>query len=97
VSPNIRARLLALRAELDDLLAEAGAEPTVASARFMKIPDFAEANGYSARTVRDYCDLGMPHRGEGRARRVLVQEAIAWIDDGGPRKARANRKNGWAA
>lgn len=90
---NIRATLLQLRAEIDAALAELPAEsPQLASARFMKVADFAAAHNYSTRTVRDYCELGMPHQGEGRARRVLVAEAETWIASGGPRKARASRK-----
>lgn len=98
---DIRARLLSLRSEIDALLVEVGvdvAAPEPAPVRrLMKLPEFAEVQGYSARTVRDYCELGMPHQGEGRGRRVLVQEAIAWIAEGGPRKARAMLKNGRAA
>lgn len=95
---NARDRLLSMRAEIDALLAElpdGASAPTPAAAaaqRFMKLPAFAASRSLSSRTIRDYCDLGMPHQGEGRARRILVAEADAWIAAGGPRKARASRK-----
>jgi hypothetical protein len=93
---SLHERLLALRAEIDSMLQELGPAPSVAQAqpgaRFMKVGDFAAARGFSSRTIRDYCELGMPHRGEGKGRRVLVAEADAWIDGGGPRRARAARK-----
>jgi hypothetical protein len=95
---TVRERLLSLRAELDALLAdlpsngEVTAVSSAASTRFMKLPAFAKARDLSPRTIRDYCDMGMPHQGEGRGRRILVAEADMWIDSGGPRKARMSRK-----
>lgn len=91
-----RDRLLKMRAEIDAMLAEMDDSTTAngqqPAARFMTVPAFAEKMGFSDRTIRDYCELGMPHRGEGRGRRVLVAEAERWLDEGGPRKARAERK-----
>ena len=49
----------------------------------MSVKAFADARGYSARTVSRYCEQGMPHAGKGRARRILVVEADAWITMGG--------------
>lgn len=92
---TIREELLAIRSRIDALLGEIPANAESAPKqlpRFMSVPDFAEARSLSDRTVRDYCELGMPHEGEGRGRRVLVTEAIAWIQSGGPRRARMARK-----
>lgn len=55
----------------------------------MKVPAFAGARGYNASTIRRWCDAGMPSIGSGRARRVHVREADAWIRDGGPKAAAA--------
>lgn len=87
-------RLLMLRATIDSMIVELGGDrPQVRGAsRFMTVPDFADWSGFSPRTIREYCELGMPHRGEGRNRRVLVAEAEAWLTTNGPRKARADRK-----
>lgn len=98
---TIRDELLALREQIDALLAglpgELGA-PVVplaarvaARARYLSVPQFAAAFGYSARTVRDYCAQGLPHIGQGKSRRVLVEEARAWIEGGGPQRARKVR------
>jgi hypothetical protein len=91
---TLRERLLAMRAEIDAALAELPGDPNVSAtpARFLSCPKFAELRGLSDRTIRDYCEFGMPHVGEGRGRRVLVAEAIAWIDGGGPARARMARK-----
>ncbi len=94
MTQDLRAHLLALRSEIDAILSKLdGAGPSApAPARFMKVADFAKAHALSARTIRDYCDLGMPHRGEGKGRRIVVAEADEWIAAGGPRRARAERK-----
>jgi hypothetical protein len=90
-----RERLLELRSRIDELLGALPAKALPATgARFMTCPAFAQTRGLSDRTIRDYCELGMPHSGEGRGRRVLVAAAIAWIDDGGPARARMARKKG---
>lgn len=95
---STKQELIRLRAEMDALIAtlpdddSGSTQPVAAAPRFMKLSAFASSRNFSSRTIRDYCDLGMPHQGEGRARRILVAEADAWIDAGGPRKARASRK-----
>jgi hypothetical protein len=93
---TLRDRVLRMKAELDAILAELPehgppAAPTQ-HARYMTVPGFASMRGYSARTVRDYCDLGMPHTGEGKGRRVHVAEAIAWLEAGGPKRERLLRR-----
>jgi hypothetical protein len=91
---NVRARLLSMRAEIDALLAalpddgRAATATPMATRRFMKIAEFGKLHGFCARTIREYCDLGMPHQGEGKSRRILVAEAEAWLAAGGPRAAR---------
>jgi hypothetical protein len=88
-------KMLRLRQELDEVIADlqsSGGSEQAAAPRFMKVPDFAHSRGLSDRTIRDYCDLGMPHEGQGKGRRVLVAEAIAWIQAGGPKAARGARK-----
>jgi hypothetical protein len=92
---KLRDELLELRARIDGILGElpaAEVRPVWPGARYMKIPAYATAQGLSPRTIRDYCELGMPHDGEGHNRRVLAHEADAWIANGGPRKARMARK-----
>lgn len=73
------ARVFPAPAAPADPAAGASAEP-----RRMKVGDFARARGYSPRTVTRYCAIGMPHVGAGKARRILVIEADAWIARGGP-------------
>jgi hypothetical protein len=92
---TVRDELLAIRSRIDALLSEMSEQPKreVSTARFMTVPDFAALRSYSTRTIRDWCDLGMPHSGEGRGRRVHVVEAIAWIESGGPKRARMNGKD----
>ena len=51
--------------------------------RRMKVSAFASARGYAPKTVTRYCALGMPHVGRGKARRILVVEADAWLAKGG--------------
>ena len=89
---TIKDRLLQMRSEIDALIAELPGEQPAPTARFMSVPDFAELRGYSDRTIREYCELGMPHSGKGKSRRVIVADAIAWIDAGGPKEARMGRK-----
>lgn len=91
---TIRDRLLQMRTEIDQILGEMTdvPRPPVPASRFMSVPQFATSRGFNARTVRDYCDLGMPHVGEGKGRRILVAEAVAWLENGGPKRARMARK-----
>jgi hypothetical protein len=99
---SVRSELLRLRSELDRLLERMPDEPgesrtmnlqhAVRPGRYMKVPAYAELKGLSARTIRDYCDLGMPSEGVGRGRRVIVAEADAWLASGGPSAARMARK-----
>lgn len=92
---TVRDELLSIRSRIDALLNEMGDAPRrdVVAARFMSVPDFAALRNYSTRTIRDWCELGMPHSGEGRGRRIHVKEAIAWIEAGGPKRARMGRKD----
>ena len=93
---SLRDELLELRARIDRLLEEVPTQPTLSvvstAQRYMKVPAYATKTGMSARTIRDYCDLGMPHEGRGHSRRVLVAEADQWIKEGGPQRARGARK-----
>lgn len=92
---TVRDELLSIRSRIDALLNEMADAPRreVVAARFMSVPDFAALRNYSTRTIRDWCELGMPHSGEGRGRRIHVNEAIAWIEAGGPKRARMGRKD----
>jgi hypothetical protein len=87
--------LLSTRSRIDALLNEMADAPKcdVVAGRFMTVPDFAALRNYSTRTIRDWCELGMPHSGTGRGRRIHVSEAIAWIEAGGPKHARMGRKD----
>lgn len=91
---TLREELVAIRSRIDALLKELPEQQPVRAVerRYMKVGDFAALRGYSARTIRDWCDLGMPHSGEGSARRVHVAEAILWIESGEPKRARLARK-----
>jgi len=103
VSPaTIVARLVAMRAELDDLIARATQpeeKPVERLPPRVSPRAYARARGYTDGTVRRWCAAGMPHVGEGRARRVVVAEADAWIAAGGPQRAseRAERSGRKAA
>jgi hypothetical protein len=84
-----RAALLSVRAQIDQLLGEA--PPQVArdanTRSWMRISEFARAHRYSARTISQWCRLGMPHIGKGHHCRIDVRAAEAWIAAGGPRTA----------
>ena len=94
---RLRGKMLAIVAELD---AELGETPTMSEepdvtttgritpAR-MSVPRYAAARGYDASSVRRWCEAGMPHLGDGRARRIYVLDADAWIKAGGPKAAAA--------
>ncbi|MFZ5895595.1 MAG: helix-turn-helix domain-containing protein [Myxococcota bacterium] len=92
---TVRDELLSIRSRIDALLNEMAESPKreVVSARFMTVPDFAALRNYSTRTIRNWCELGMPHSGTGRGRRIHVREAIAWIEAGGPKQTRIGRKD----
>ncbi len=79
----LRSRLLALRAEVDSVLAAlpaAAIVPTSATAEpaWMKIGDYATARSLGYRTLMDMIVEGLPTVGEGRRRRIVVAEADAW-------------------
>lgn len=95
---QLRERILHMRSELDAILLELEA-PTASQdlPRYLSVPKFAELRGFNERTIREYCELGMPHVGSGKARRILVAEAIAWLEADGPKTARMARKRGNAA
>lgn len=91
----IREKIKRAREALDDIERELSSEAAPKpSSLYMKIGDFAALRGFSPRTIRDWCDLGMPHVGEGHNRRVLVADASQWIDGGGPKRARMARTGG---
>lgn len=91
----IRAELEAIRARIDATLAQLPAAPApapnpLAEPRRMKLSVYASTRGYAPKTVARWCSLGrdpLPHVGQGRARRILVAQADAWIDGGGPARA----------
>lgn len=90
---SLRDELLEMRARIDRMLQELPSAPVVAlEPRYEKLPAYAKRKGLSARTIRDYCELGMPHEGSGHNRRVIVSAADEWIASGGPRRARMARK-----
>lgn len=47
--------------------------------RYAKITAFARERCYGVSTVRKWLAEGMPHFGSGRATRIMVPEAEAWI------------------
>jgi hypothetical protein len=91
---TIRDELLEMRERIDRILRELPehSSASVAAPRYLKIPQYADRKGLSARTIRDYCELGMPHEGKGHTRRVIVESADSWIAAGGPQLARMARK-----
>lgn len=89
----IRAELLHIRSRCDSALASLpSSSPSAANDAphvpvFMTSTEFASYRRCSAKTVSRYCAAGMPHSGEGHARRIPTKEAVAWLEDGGPQKA----------
>ena len=55
---------------------------------YVRAPAYARARGYTPEAVRKWCSQGMPHLGAGKALRVDVVRADAWLRDGGPQRAR---------
>lgn len=84
--------LLAMRARLDDLIAEVRAdndarakpEPT-----YMKIDEFCKRWDMSRRTFHSRVGEGLPTMGSGHDRRVKVTDGDAWMQQrtGGKRAA----------
>jgi len=73
---------------VDNLIARATApEPPEHERIYMNVTDYARARGYSPGAITKWANLGMPHLGEGKARRIRVRQADVWISDGGPSKA----------
>ena len=81
-------RLLAMRAELDAMLADLGVQPapanqqTVAPSdvpKWMKLPEFSRHMNMSVGTLRSRLDEGMPASGTGHGRRIKVADAEAWL------------------
>jgi hypothetical protein len=92
LTPEVRAELQAMRDRLDQLLgmpepANQPAPPIQDERVRMPVCDFARARGYHPDTITKWANLGMPHVGQGKARRILVREADAWIASGGPQNA----------
>jgi len=89
---NRRTRLLAMRALIDEELAELddGSQTrVVASAEvvFMDSDEYARRQRISPVTVRRYARLGMPHQRIGQRLRVDVKAADEWIKGGGAARA----------
>jgi excisionase family DNA binding protein len=82
---TIRHRLLALRAELDEVLAEldAPAPPPAPVSIWMTVPQFAAARHLHPDTVRRYIRDGMPAMRAGKGWRIRVEAADAWLAAGG--------------
>lgn len=88
MSDDVRAELLAIRAQCDRALAKlAGDAPppaaVVPTKVYMTYAEFAAHLGTSLVTVKRYRRVGMPVIEMGRARRVRVADAVRWIEDGG--------------
>lgn len=85
----IRARILAIRNELDSLLAECDApiEPAVAPKAYETPEEYALREDVDPDTVYRWIKAGMPHRKVGRYLRIDVQAAAAWHAGGGIRSA----------
>lgn len=88
---SFRDDLLSIRARIDAILNRIP-KPTreASSERLMSVREFAVLTNYSTRTIRDWCDLGMPHSGNGRHRRIHVAEAIEWIEARGPKRTKTD-------
>lgn len=57
--------------------------------RWETVAAFAKRTGYSERKIRDYARRGMSHVGKGRSLRIIVADALDWIERGGPTAAAA--------
>lgn len=81
----LREKIIAMQAQLADLLAEvereSGAQP-VADPVYLDVDAFAKRHGLCADTVRRYAKDGMPHERAGRFFRIIVADADAWLRDG---------------
>jgi predicted site-specific integrase-resolvase len=54
----------------------------------LTVEEFAESIGVCRATVFSWLRLGLPNIRAGRVRRVLVAEAMAWLQAGGANKKR---------
>lgn len=91
---RIRAALLAAKQSCDDALRLLPAPPAPEShpereKQFMRVSAYAKSRGYIPGTISDWCKLGLPHIGQGQARRIRVREADDWIAAGGAKAAAA--------
>jgi hypothetical protein len=89
-SPH-RAKLLEMRAQIDQMLGSELDAPPVSqpspSRAWMRMSEFARTHHYSAKTVSQWVRLGMPHIGKRHHCRVNVRAAETWIAEDGPTKA----------
>lgn len=87
-APNRLEKLLHMRAELDELIAEEqqrAANDTVTPSRpgapvFMKPAAYARRRDVSLRTIQRWVKLGLPHETVGAITRIRVAEADRWTE-----------------
>ena len=86
-SASRRAALLQVRERIDEMLAYTSPSAPAVEPTWMRISQFARTHHYSAKTVSQWCRLGMPHIGSGHHCRIDVRAAQKWIAEDGPRNA----------
>lgn len=86
ISPEDRALLAGARSVIDRIL---GAQPEASRAeeaaappepKWMKLTDYARSRSIGRRTLDVYIAQGLPTKGRGKSRRVIVASADEWLE-----------------
>lgn len=85
ITPQERAMLEGARAVIDRLLgeqpsAQADVAPPADDPRWMKLCDYARSRSIGRRTLDHYISQGLPTKGRGKSRRVIVAAADEWLE-----------------
>lgn len=79
---TMKAKLIALRAEVDELIEKVDAEDDSTESPWMKVPEYATYARVSADTVRRWLDEGLRASGaavgRGKLTRIHRENADAW-------------------
>jgi hypothetical protein len=59
---------------------EAEPAPQVDDPRWMKLSDYARSRSIGRRTLDVYIAQGLPTKGRGKSRRVIVADADSWLE-----------------
>lgn len=87
---DLLALAMQMKSLAEQIIAKAEAAPSnEPPPEYVTMADFAARTRYSPRTIRHYVAMGMPSAGTGRARKIKLAAALAWIERGGPTIAAA--------